>query len=56
MIDKNIIPSKNKFKSKNNPLVLYPPVEQFKNLIKPDFSSQIFQENNIITKKTFKPQ
>ena len=56
MIDKNIYPSKNQFKSKNNPSFFYPSIEQLNHLIKPDFSSQIFKENNIIIKKSFKPQ
>ena len=54
MFDKNIIPSNIQYNRNNNETFLYPPKVKLNCLIKPDFSSLISKENNIIIKTSYK--
>ena len=54
MFDKNIIPSNIQYNRNDNETFLYPPKVQLNCLIKPDFSSLISKENNIIIKTSYK--
>ena len=56
MIGKNIYPSNIKYNRNENPAMYYPSQPKINNLIKPDFSSLISEENNIISKTSYKTQ
>ena len=54
MYNSSVYPSKIQFNQKNNLVNLNPSPDQINHLIKPDFSSLISQENNFISKTSYK--